>query len=326
MYCLRTSVFRSLLVGVLLLPPSVSADPFHITKGPASLHADLKDYKDDKATLRLSGVITLTYTLKDKAHVKPKLDLTVLKRDMWEVYPESPKTSKDKDNVNWRQRVRIEPRMPGDIPLSFPKLQYETKSGELKTFDWGIITVKVPTPVGDLSLEGLEDIPAIEKVPPAPPPPEFPWVPIGIFFGAVLILAVVVTLWTNLKRRKVEEPPPEGIHEQLERLATTVPTAKEELRERYSQLAVLFLGFLRERFEIPKDNQTSAEVMEWLERADGVSEETVSSVREVIEECDLIRFTPLTPNPSNFVVTTKKAHEVVRQLFGTPENTKVSPT
>ncbi|MGF1580125.1 MAG: hypothetical protein ACFCD0_12250 [Gemmataceae bacterium] len=313
----QTSLLAILiLVGCsFVYPIKVVADSFHVRKGPATLYADFKDYKDDTATLRLSGVLTLTYTLNDKAPLKAKLDLTPLKREVWEVYPQPPTTSKSRDTVTWQQQLRIEPRKPGEFSLAFPKLQYQSNSEESQTLDWKTVSVKVTTIILDPTLDAIEDIPAIETLPPRPPPPTVPWVTIGTSLGTILVLSVVLVLLVKrFNQRKVEEPPSEGILEQLDRLAGESSLSEAELRERYSQLMVLFCGFLREHFEIPKDYQTSAEVLQWLEGAEGVSDEGVFAVREVIEECDLIRFTPLTPNQSNFVVSVERARDVVERI------------
>jgi hypothetical protein len=147
-------------------------------------------------------------------------------------------------------------------------------------------------------------------------------------WGFVLVLAAVallVVLAWRLKSRRgprtVPLPPHQYALRELERIEQTLLPPQGEAEAYHTQVSYVIRRYLMERFGFQALQQTTAEFLDWLRKADAplLSAEQQALVSELFQRCDLAKFARAGTSPDECRQTTELARELIRQTAGKSE-------
>lgn len=196
----------------------------------------------------------------------------------------------------YKQSYEITTFTTGEYQIPPLEINYQTVSGEEKT----IKTDPVPLTVKSLlSGEDGADIRPIRG--PVEFESPFPlWWVIG---GAVVALAAVLGYILYRRARKPidlgEEPvdtrlPWEITLEELDKLESAELIAKGEFKAFYFRLSEIFRAYLERRYGIAALERTTYEILQEF-RALSLESEEEKEIRQLLEECDLVKFAKFPP-------------------------------
>lgn len=151
------------------------------------------------------------------------------------------------------------------------------------------------------------------------------WSFLGWLLLAFLIMALVITaLWLWKRRKKasaiVEETgPPRPAHEialeALNRLANSDFLKRQELKRFYIELSEIFRQYLSAHYGMDTLDRTTWEITQAL-RELGVSLTLIETIRDILEESDLVKFAKYYPPLEVPMQTLERVRELVIELAG----------
>src|SRR5262245_44160050 len=161
----------------------------------------------------------------------------------------------------WRQELVFYPLRPGEHKLPVPGLSYRAGDNKRHVIDWDdppvLPTLRVLTQIGTADVKDAHDITNIEVVEPEWSAP--PWPVFAAAGGGLLLLAAV--WWLSRRRRRVVPPSPDRVAlGELERLARQEPATAAEVERHQRELAQVVRAYLEQRFQLPAQRRTSAEL------------------------------------------------------------------
>lgn len=234
----------------------------------------------DRPTIRLSSSLTLQATLQGPAPLRIEVPAQILAEEsapLWQVVPVGSAKLVDLPDgqQRWSQEYRASPFSPGStVPLVFR--EFTVASGNdvtSKSVAFPTLTIRVETTIKTVKADEARPATGIEELPPLPTPPAVP--PGVIGFGIAVAVLLSIGLFFALRRRKpVPDPLPriEALRE-LELLVAdgTAP----------NRLAEIVRTFVGQQYHVPAETMTTAELA--TAYPDG-------ALREILEECDRVRF------------------------------------
>ncbi|MDE2726787.1 MAG: BatD family protein, partial [Gemmatimonadota bacterium] len=139
--------------------------------------------------------------------------------------------------------------------------------------------------------------------------------------AGLVLLAVAAAVFLYIRRRRKREDPqgtvpeierlPEEIAmEELERLALKEWLAKGRVKAHYSALSEILRRYLSGRYGIAAMEYTTAELLAAL-NARQVGHEESRVVRELFEECDMVKFARFTPETHRQSLSLRVGREIV---------------
>lgn len=138
---------------------------------------------------------------------------------------------------------------------------------------------------------------------------------------AVIALLVVLYILNRQYRKKKEAlleeiPPFERALNELKALEEDLPTKQEEYKLYYSKMTAVVRRYLEEAASIDALESTSDELLSKLElRKDAgaldLSAETINSLKQVLQQADLVKFARSAPDRSNAIDDRNRVEQVV---------------
>jgi hypothetical protein len=225
----------------------------------------------------------------------------------------------------WQGSWRVEPLQPGKHSLQPPTLTYQLPDGGEREVQWRPIDVQVTTQVQKADLKTLQDIPGIETLPPDPESTN--WLPLGVLsaVGTLIILGILL----RLRRRPGRPPllPPDQVAlQRLDELTLSTTATPDQVAAFYNQLSRILRDYLQAHWELPAEGCTSAELCDLLARQHHVPEQLLAQVRNLFQQCDLARFTPLATDPERGSAVLALARIVIHdcRATATPEDASLN--
>jgi hypothetical protein len=120
--------------------------------------------------------------------------------------------------------------------------------------------------------------------------------------AVVLIAALGILLYRTRKRAIVGPPPPPpepADLKALRRLQDLLDMGWLEggkIKEFYSGISDIVRGYLEEAFKTPALERTTAEIARQLRRKTEISNERQLELKELLENCDLVKFAKFQPD------------------------------
>ena len=189
----------------------------------------------------------------------------------WKIEAEEPRQSLPDPATQletWRWDLVLVPLQPGDHPVPVPGLSYREGDDE-KRYDiqWRPPVFRVLTQIGKPDIQAAKDITDIES-PPVTPPAEVPWSWLAYLTGLVVLVEPLVGGWCCARRMtpRVALPPHQVALRELDRLARQEPAKAAEVERHHRELAQVLRHYLDQRFQLPAQRRTSAEVGERVQR------------------------------------------------------------
>lgn len=156
--------------------------------------------------------------------------------------------------------------------------------------------------------------------------------PVGIPGGApwyywliagLALLAVAAAVFLYIRRRRnredpqgtvpaIERPPEEIALEELERLALKEWLTQGRVKAHYSALSEILRRYLSGRYGIAAMEYTTSELLAAL-NARQVGHEESRVVRELFEECDMVKFARFTPKSHRQSLSLREGREIVER-------------
>lgn len=300
----------------------------------------LPPLRKDKATLTILGGVSADRTLRLSDEVRVRVEvvgrspLVVRAEDgggdaHWAiegVKPTQTVTDPVKGEETWRREFVCVPLQPGEHPLPVPGLSYTEGDDEQRHhIDWQQAppVLRVLTQIGDPDVKAARDITDIEEPPPLPPAAS-PW---------PLVLAVVGTLvllgmgWWALRRRPVVPLPPDRVAlRELDRLARQEPTTPADVERHHRELAQVLRTYLEQRYQLPAQRRTSAELTAELARAAVLTPEQQAVLGGILANCDLAKFAGLSAMPAECQAIVTRARTLVEQTAHAASAATAAPT
>jgi hypothetical protein len=145
--------------------------------------------------------------------------------------------------------------------------------------------------------------------------------PVGIspwwWLLVVFALAVVgAALWRD-RRRKTQGPPPEpaippdqSALQKLQDLLAAGLLEQGKIKEFYSGLSDIVRGYIEAAWKCPALERTTGELMRDLRRLNRLSSDQALQLRQLLEDCDLVKFAKFRPEEGEAL----KAHALAVQI------------
>jgi hypothetical protein len=254
-------------------------------QGPAVARLTADVVQDGRPQVRLSGEIILTLSVAGGAGPAVQPVPLITASPGWRVRSSGP-VEKD-DAGRWRQQFRLEPLLPGDLPLELQPWADTT---------WPPLTVRVVTEVTEARASGLRDLPPPEELPPVPPR-ERGWLWWAVGLG---VAAVAAGLAGREWRRRRNRPAPalspeEEASRGLRHLEARIPTEAPEVERFHTELAHVVRRYAERRFHLRAPWQTTDEFLAATRQCPDLSPAQQELLRDFFRRCDLVKFAQAAP-------------------------------
>ncbi|MDD9949682.1 MAG: BatD family protein [candidate division Zixibacteria bacterium] len=141
--------------------------------------------------------------------------------------------------------------------------------------------------------------------------------------AGLVLLAVAAAVFLYIRRRRnredpqgtvpaIERPPEEIALEELERLALKEWLTQGRVKAHYSALSEILRRYLSGRYGIAAMEYTTSELLAAL-NARQVGHEESRVVRELFEECDMVKFARFTPETHRQSLSLREGREIVER-------------
>ena len=141
--------------------------------------------------------------------------------------------------------------------------------------------------------------------------------------AGLVLLAVAAAVFLYIRRRRnredpqgtvpaIERPPEEIALEELERLALKEWLGQGRVKAHYSELSEILRRYLSGRYGIAAMEYTTSELLAAL-NALQVGHEESRVVRELFEECDMVKFARFTPETHRQSLSLREGREIVER-------------
>jgi hypothetical protein len=207
--------------------------------------------------------------------------------------------------VTWNYRLDLEQIKTDREPLPAVSVRFHTRDRD----DWTELE-------WNDDLKTLRQLPLPEVQPPTPQLPQRSWVWWGAGLGALLCLALGITLW-SLRRKKPPPPlsPAESAIRELDRIEGLGVAGPDEGGWFPEEVSGVIRRFLSERYGLPAQVQTTAEFLHTMSNTPELPEELQMSVKELLERCDLAKFAAMRTPPDECRRIVALARAVVQQTM-----------
>lgn len=213
------------------------------------------------------------------------------------------------DGYLLRRTLSLRPTKLGS--LTFPSLPLEVAGHKTSTPDQSISVVSVLRSGDDQAV--LED-------PAAPFEPEFRWGLWGAIGGGVLLLALAILLWVRARRRRPQRLPVEvpvlphvKAMRALARLRQAERSTEEQIERFYVDVSQVLREYLEERFGLHAPQRSTEEFLVELERGGDLNLAHRQSLRQFLQQCDLVKFAKVIPGTDVHEQTLRIAESVVEE-------------
>lgn len=302
--------------GVALAQPSPTATPVaaatSTAKDPVAITVT-----SDKQAIEIGQSMRVQVEIANA----PNAELKPVTPDKWEIKPfelQDSALAQLPDDENGRRCVRFTLRVAcyEEGEQAFPAITLEyLKDGETKTATsqpFRVLVSKVPAAKEDKPGE-IRDLKQ---------PVEFPFPPIFIALGVVVLLVVVYALYKGVKwlRRpkpvKAEPPLPpyERARRDLDRIERERIWEEGRYEEYYDQLTLVLRQYLGWRFQVALLEKTTSETLDALKDKPGFDFDARKSLKTILEEGDLVKFARMQPGGEKIQAGLGQARELLSKL------------
>ena len=148
-----------------------------------------------------------------------------------------------------------------------------------------------------------------------------------IWWALAALILLGAFIYYRLKKKKTEEeievvpqlPPYEEAIEKLQQLDEKLLWQNNKVKEYYSELTEIVRGFIERELKVPALESTTDELVETLldfktTEAIDTSKETITKLRTLLREADLVKFAKSKPMSQEIEMSRKDAEDVVNNL------------
>jgi hypothetical protein len=138
---------------------------------------------------------------------------------------------------------------------------------------------------------------------------------------------VAVGWWLLRRRRRVVPLPPDQVAlRELDRLARQEPATAAEAERHQRELAQVVRAYLEQRFQLPAQRRTSAELAAEVQKAAVLTAEQQGLLTDVLAGCDLAKFARAAPGAAACRAAVTQARALVEQTAARPPGAATAPT
>jgi hypothetical protein len=305
------------LLWLSLAVPSRAAE-YEQRKGNATVRFDAEKVEDGRVQMRLSDTLHLTVSIEGDSslNVQPPAALTT-SRD-WQVKQEAApeKIPLGDGGVSWSMKYRLSPLKPGELPLDLAPFRFRSSpdTEHWEEVAWQPIPVQVSTEVYRAEVSELRDIAPPEELPPAPS-----WgIPLTWIGPALALLLLLLSGWALLRRRRGRESAQLASQWALRELdAIPLPAeAANGVEPFYTRLSDAVRRYIELRYQLPAPEQTTTEFLECLRRSPLLQPEQQTILRNLLEQCDLVKFARVQPSREECGKVAALARDFVQHTAG----------
>jgi hypothetical protein len=288
----------SCVLAFLMLSMGWAAGAERVQKqGPASLHIVGGKLDNGRLNIRLSELICVTMRLEGGADLEFQPPATVISSNDWHQVRATPPTLVGPDQRAWEQSFFLFPTRPGDVPLVAEPLRYRQASekGAWTTVRWKPENIHVVTEIMQADLSEMRHHIRPEELPPASS-----WRPLFVAAGAFLIMAALTFVgWSRYRRR--ERPvaavsPREWFETELKKIEFLPLESPEDIQRFHVYVADAARRYLQLQYDLPALEQTTPEILPTMARSHQISPDQRQRVRDLLEQCDLVKFAGTLPD------------------------------
>jgi hypothetical protein len=302
------------LLSLVFSHPSSKAAEYEQKQGRATLRIQASRVEADGPEIRLADELSLSLELEGSA----SLEVQPLARSApsadWEMGQVSnpEKSALPGGRVRWRQTCRLKPVKAGELPLALKPLRFRDEPGreQWQEVAWKTINVRVTTEIANADLSELRDVAPPEDLPPVPS-----WrLPV---YETLVILAVLGLVWAGWrffrrKPRPIVVPSDQWALDELWRLLGLPLDTDREVEQFHTELSNVIRRFLELRFQLPAQEQTTAEFLEEMRLSTQLTSDQQILLRALMEQWDLVKFARDHPSTRECQVTAMMAQDFVR--------------
>lgn len=278
--------------------PLSRAAEYEQRKDNAVVRLEAEKIESGRVQIRLSDTLPLTVSMEGDPSLQVRLPANLTTSGDWQVRQEAPpqKIPLGTGRVSWSMRFRLSPLKRGELSLRLAPFRFRSNpdTDQWEEIAWQPIPVQVNTEVYRADVSELRGIPPIEEL---PPPPS--WGISVAWSGPVLaVLLLLLSGWAILRRRGGPEPIPSASQWALHELeAIPIPAEScDGLEPFYTRLSDVLRSYFELRYQVPAPEQTTAEFLETLRRSPWLQSEQQTVLRELLQQCDLVKFARAQPS------------------------------
>jgi len=276
------SRFISVLCLIGLASPC-SAGTIKQTNGPAALAIEFETRK-----LALADLITVTLTVEGSRALEVAAPLEAPAKWLLVERSKAVRENVGAARVRWKLIYRFAPREPGDkIPFAFPEVKFV--DGEEQSASWTAITFEVASPIVAPDPSKLQDITAIETLPPIPPAEGTSWFWPALGAVCLLVIVAVLGLWLLLRRVPSRSAAQVALYE-LQRLVAMKLPEKGRSERFITLLTMLVRKYLERQLALPARRRTTPEFVRFLRKCETLTTAEKEFLSSFLQRCEAVKF------------------------------------
>ena len=310
-------VFAGCLLWLNLAVASWAAE-YEQRKGNAAVRFDADKVEGGRVQIRLSDTLHLTVSIQGSSSLSVQPPAALTTSSDWQVKQEAApaKISLGNGRVSWAIIYRLSPLKPGELSLHLAPFRFRPSpdSERWEEVDWQPIPVQVSTEVYRADVSELREIAPPEEHPPAPS-----WGITLTWIGpALALLLLLLSGWALLRRRRGRETVQSASQWALRELdAIPLPAeCADGVEPFYTRLSEVVRRYIELRYQLPAPEQTTAEFLETLRRSPLLRPAQQTILRDLLEQCDLVKFARAQPSREECGKVAALARNFVQQTAG----------
>jgi hypothetical protein len=289
------------------------AEEYVAKQGPASLHVQGVRIEPERLTARLSDKLRVTFHVEGPAGLEVEQSERITSSADWEAELGRNPPS---EASGWERTYSLTPLKVGALPLTFSSLRYREQPGTpWQEVKWQPVTVHISTEVLTTDLSDLQN----PLVPEGPPESPAWWRP--MVMPAVVLMGIAAAVWLRWflehKRKSLPVLPEQRAYKELDLLIQEPLDDDAAIVQFHTRLSKIIRVFLQEEFHLPAPARTTTELLAQLAKPNGMEFGNVtceeSRVKEILENCDLVKFAKAVPSPDACLATAAAARLLIRE-------------
>lgn len=145
------------------------------------------------------------------------------------------------------------------------------------------------------------------------------WIYFGIG-GGILVFGGVLGFLYLRKRpgsKETPRPPEETAIKELDRLEKDIQNNTQNVRACPTGLVKVLRTYLQSKFDVSLEEKTKAEALNSLQEVQNLPPDQLDHIKEVWQQCDLARFTPVTEMSVEWPGVIQKVRAIIAELANT---------
>jgi hypothetical protein len=279
-------------VCAALVPGFARGEQLEQRSGRAVLRLQAQHIDGNTIMLRLSDLLEVGLGVDGASDLEVQAIHRLTSAPDWSERSRSPaKKMAASGGYRWQQSFVLDPMKPGDFSLELAPLRFRDRStgNNWKEIRWAPIRVHVSTEVTNVDVRELRDSAPPEELPDEPKRSVTLLLAIAIV-GLVGVLIGAGEVARRRIRRGTAVHPGEWALAELGLLTDLRVDTPEKQLAFHRRLSDILRRYLHLRLHLPAPARTTTELVELLEKAEGLNDEERGRAVDVLRKCDLVKF------------------------------------